>query len=203
MAAAVRIAAPSRCCHIAVPLCQFVISKVLSCSAGVPAGAMDWTPWLALSSLEHLHLHVNPAWRAPLQPAAIQEMAAAWPRLTHLHLRLSPSDNATHALQHLVQFKALQSLSLTWLGQAGPSAGAAGAGALRNRRGSSLEVAAFNLAYLPKGLKVGGAHLGYVQCFVEQGHPHWVVSLICAGICAVSVILLHAVVNQGLSLYSR
>lgn len=122
---------------------------------------MDWTPWLALSSLEHLHLHINPAWRAPLQPAAIQAMAAAWPRLTHLHLRLSPSDNATHALQHLVRFKSLRSLSLTWLGQAGPSAGAAGAGALRSRRGSSLEVAAFNLAYLPAGLKVGtGGALG-------------------------------------------
>lgn len=121
----------------------------------LPAGALDWTPWLALGSLEHLHLHINPAWRAPLQPAALEAMAAAWPHLSHLHLRLSPSDNATHALQHLVQFKALKSLSLTWLGQAGPGAGAAGAGALRSRRGSSLESAAFNLAYLPTGLQVG------------------------------------------------
>lgn len=88
-------------------------------------------------------------------PAAIEAMAAAWPNLTHLHLRLSPSDNSTHALQRLVRFKALRSLSLTWLGQAGPSAGAAGAGVLRSRRGSSLESAAVNLAYLPPGLQVG------------------------------------------------
>jgi len=117
-----------------------------------PQGLLDWTPWLALRELEHLHLHVNPAWRAPLQPAAVAAMAAAWPRLSHLHLRLSPSDNATHALQRLAGFKALKSLSLTWLGQAGPAAGAAGAAA-RGRRSSSLESAAFNLAYLPPGLQ--------------------------------------------------
>lgn len=117
-----------------------------------PQGLLDWTPWLALRQLEHLHLHINPAWRAPLQPAAVAAMAAAWPRLSHLHLRLSPSDNATHALHQLAGLKALKSLSLTWLGQAGPAAGAAGAAA-RGRRSSSLESAAFNLAYLPPGLQ--------------------------------------------------
>lgn len=119
------------------------------------AGALDWQPWLALSSLEHLHLHINPAWRAPLQPAAIAAMAAAWPKLTHLHLRLSPSDNATHALEQLAQFKQLKSLSLTWLGQAAPAG--AGHAAHRGRRSSSLESAAFNMAYLPAGLEVGSA----------------------------------------------
>jgi hypothetical protein len=112
---------------------------------------------MALSSLEHLHLHINPAWRAPLQPAALAAMAAAWPNLAHLHLRLSPSDNATHALAQLGRFTALKTLSLTWLGQAGPAAGAVGVGA-RGRR-SSLETAAFNLAHLPAGLQVGAAGL--------------------------------------------
>lgn len=116
-----------------------------------PPGVLDWQPWLALRSLEHLHLHINPAWRAPLQPAAVAAMAAAWPRLTHLHLRLSPSDNATHALQQLRQFKALKSLSLTWLGQAAAT-GTGHAGG-RLRRTSSLECAAFNLAHLPAGLE--------------------------------------------------
>jgi hypothetical protein len=114
---------------------------------------------LALRSLEHLHLHVNPAWRAALQPSAVAAMAAAWPCLTHLHLRLSPSDNATHALQQLGQFKSLKHLSLTWLGQA--AAAGAGHAVNRGRRGSSLESAAFNLAYLPEGLEVGsGLGLG-------------------------------------------
>jgi hypothetical protein len=125
----------------------------LHCTHCFVAGALDWAPWLALRSLEHLHLHVNPAWRAPLQPSAVAAMAAAWPRLTHLHLRLSPSDNHTHALQQLGQFKSLKYLSLTWLGQAASTA--AGHAINRGRRSSSLESAALNLAYLPEGLEVG------------------------------------------------
>lgn len=131
------------------------------------AGALDWTPWLALRSLEHLHLHVNPAWRAPLQPSAVAAMAAAWPRLTHLHLRLSPSDNATHALQQLGQFKSLKYLSLTWLGQA--AAAGAGHAANRGRRGSSLESAAFHLAHLPEDLEVGS---GFRRVSETTEPPH-------------------------------
>jgi hypothetical protein len=118
-----------------------------------PSVAMDWAPWLGLRELEHLHLHINPAWRAPLQPAAISAMAAAWPKLKHLHLRLSPADNATHVLTQLHAFTGLQSLSLTWLGQAGTGCGVGAGAAGRLRRSGSLEVAAFNVAYLPRGLR--------------------------------------------------
>jgi hypothetical protein len=145
-------AAPSAEDVAALAACGSLKRLHVSCKCPrAPPGVLDWQPWLALRALEHLHLHINPAWRAPLQPAAVAAMAAAWPRLTHLHLRLSPSDNSTHALQQLGQFKSLKSLSLTWLGQAAAT-GAGHAGG-RLRRSSSLETAAFNLAHLPAGLQ--------------------------------------------------
>jgi hypothetical protein len=79
-------------------------------------------------------------------------MAEAWPALTHLHLRLSPGDNATHALNQLASFQCLKSLSLTWLGQAVPAA-AAGPGGLTRRRSSSLEVPVLALQHLPSSLQ--------------------------------------------------
>lgn len=118
-----------------------------------PATKLDWAAWLSLRQLRHLHVHINPAWRAPLQPATLAAMAAAWPHLNHLHLRLSPSDNATHALDLLEAFKELRSLSLTWLGQAGPAVGSAGAGGLRRRGSGSLDGASFCLGSLPSSLE--------------------------------------------------
>lgn len=142
-------AAPTAQDVAALAACSSLKRLHLSCKCPrAPSTALDWTPWLGLSQLEHLHLHINPAWRAPLQPAMLAASAAAWPNLHHLHLRLSPSDNSTHALAQLHSFKSLKSLSLTWLGQAGPAVGSIGA-----RRRSSLDVAALNLAHLPPGLE--------------------------------------------------
>jgi hypothetical protein len=125
----------------------------LSCKCPrAPAVTLDLTPWLALRQLQHLHLHINPAWRAPLQPAMVAAMAEAWPLLTHLHLRLSPGDNATNALNQLSSFQSLKSLSLTWLGQAAPAA-VAGAGGLVRRRSGSLEVPVLALHHLPSSLQ--------------------------------------------------
>eukprot|EP00878_Enallax_costatus_P006288 GHUV01006592.1.p2 GENE.GHUV01006592.1~~GHUV01006592.1.p2 ORF type:complete len:501 (+),score=189.27 GHUV01006592.1:1221-2723(+) len=115
-----------------------------------PPSRMDWRPWLALSQLKHLHMHINPAWRDPLQPSTVAAMAEAWPLLEHLHLRLSPADNATHALNKLQNFNNLKTLSLTWLGQAAPPAGGAG---LQRRRSGSLDATVFNLGYLPASLQ--------------------------------------------------
>jgi hypothetical protein len=133
--------------------CVSLTRMHLSCKCPrAPAVRLDLTPWLALRQLQHLHLHINPAWRAPLQPAMVAAMAEAWPMLTHLHLRLSPCDNATHALNQLSSFKSLKSLSLTWLGQAAPAA-AAGAGGLARRRSGSLEVPVLALHHLPSSLQ--------------------------------------------------
>lgn len=77
-------------------------------------------------------------------------MAEAWPLLEHLHLRLSPLDNTTHALNRLQNFSNLKTLSLTWLGQAAPPAAGAG---LQRRRSGSLDAAVFNLGYLPTSVQ--------------------------------------------------
>jgi hypothetical protein len=152
-------AAPSAADVAALASCAALRRLHVSCKCPrPPAAVLDWTPWLGLRQLEHVHLHINPAWRPALQPGAVAAMAAAWPQLKHLHLRLSPSDNATHALTQLRVFTRLESLSLTWLGQAagGPAAGGGGGGGggcARARRGGSLEAASFNLAYLPRGLR--------------------------------------------------
>uniref|UniRef100_A0A383VU83 F-box domain-containing protein n=1 Tax=Tetradesmus obliquus TaxID=3088 RepID=A0A383VU83_TETOB len=125
----------------------------LSCKCPrAPAARVELAPWLALRQLQHLHLHINPAWRAPLQPATVAAMAEAWPTLSHLHLRLSPGDNATQALNQLGSFTCLKSLSLTWLGQAAPAA-AAGAGGLTRRRSGSLEVPVLAVQHLPCSLE--------------------------------------------------
>lgn len=77
-------------------------------------------------------------------------MAEAWLLLEHLHLRLSPSDNATYALNRLQDFSQLRSLSLTWLGQAAPAPARAG---LQRRRSGSLDGTVFNLGCLPLSLR--------------------------------------------------
>eukprot|EP00882_Tetradesmus_deserticola_P001710 GHRQ01001839.1.p1 GENE.GHRQ01001839.1~~GHRQ01001839.1.p1 ORF type:complete len:641 (+),score=278.24 GHRQ01001839.1:440-2362(+) len=134
--------------------CSSLVRLHLSCKCPrAPAARLDVAPWLALRQLQHLHLHINPAWRAPLQPASVAAMAEAWPALTHLHLRLSSGDNATHALNQLASFRCLKSLSLTWLGQAAPPAAAGGAGGLTRRRSGSLEVPCLALHHLPSSLQ--------------------------------------------------
>jgi hypothetical protein len=161
-------AAPGPADVAAIARCKGLRRLHLSCKCPrAPAASLDWTPWLGLRALTHLHLHINPAWRAPLQPAALGAMAAAWPGLQHLHLRLGPGDNASHALRQLPSFSALTSLSLTWLGQAGPlhtpaappaggGVGAGGAAAapslLRRRCGGSFEGCVLDLGCLPPRL---------------------------------------------------
>eukprot|EP00879_Flechtneria_rotunda_P005500 GHRR01005793.1.p1 GENE.GHRR01005793.1~~GHRR01005793.1.p1 ORF type:complete len:596 (+),score=233.50 GHRR01005793.1:1048-2835(+) len=117
-----------------------------------PATKLNLQPWLALKRLTHLHMHINPAWRAPLQPSMVAAMAAAWPDLQYLHLRLSPTDNAGHALDELTAFNCLKTLSLTWLGQTGPTAGGA-AGGLTRRRSGSMDGNVFSMACLPPALE--------------------------------------------------
>jgi hypothetical protein len=147
-------AAPSAEDVSALAACSALQRLHLTCKCPrAPASKLDWTAWLSLRELRHLHLHINPAWRAPLQPATLAAMAAAWPHLNYLHLRLSPADNATHALDQLEAFKELKSLSLTWLGQAGPAAGSPGIGGLRRRGSGSLDGASFCLGSLPCSLE--------------------------------------------------
>lgn len=84
-----------------------------------------------------------------LQPLTVAAMVEAWPHLEHLHLRLSPADNATHALDRLRGFCNLKTLSLTWLGQAAP----ASAAGLQRRRSGSMDGTMFNLGCLPACLR--------------------------------------------------
>jgi hypothetical protein len=118
-----------------------------------PPQQLDITPWAALHSLRRLHLHINPAWRAPLQPGALAALAAAWPHLEHLHLRLSAADNATHALGQLMRFTSLKSLSLQWLGQMAPEPRLCGLRRGGLRSSSSCEVPVLALGALPPGLE--------------------------------------------------
>lgn len=52
----------------------------LSCKCPrAPPIRMDWRPWLALSSLKHLHMHINPAWRDPLQVCRVLQWQCCCP----------------------------------------------------------------------------------------------------------------------------
>lgn len=113
-----------------------------------PRDKLDLVDWAPLTKLRHFHLHINPAWRRPLQPATLETLATAWPSLERLHLRLSSADNTTHALYQLRHFKSLRALSLQWLGEPAPEfrAGAFG------RRRSSIDGAVLHLGSLPARL---------------------------------------------------
>jgi hypothetical protein len=76
---------------------------------------LDLSAWQGLAHLRSFHLHINPAWRQPLTRATLAALAAAWPRLTHLHMRLNAADLTDRALGVLGSFSSLQHLSLQWL----------------------------------------------------------------------------------------
>jgi hypothetical protein len=113
-----------------------------------PSSQLDLRPWFNLQQLTHLHLHINPAWRLPLTPRDLTAMAAAWPKLERLHLRLSAADTSSHALAELWRFSKLRSLSLQWLGQLGPEPRMCGL-----RRRSSMDAYQLNMQCLPSSLE--------------------------------------------------
>lgn len=72
---------------------------------------LDISSWSALSELTHFHLHINPGWRRCFDAKVVQALAVAWPKLTHLHLRVKEGD----ALEQLGHFHNLQHVSLQYL----------------------------------------------------------------------------------------
>ncbi|KIZ03499.1 hypothetical protein MNEG_4461 [Monoraphidium neglectum] len=113
-----------------------------------PSARVDAAEALApLSRLRSLHLHINPQWRAPLRADAVAALAAAWPALERLHLRLGSADHAAHGLGQLFRFARLRELSLQWLGDDPAACGA------RGGRRASVDVPVLQLGCLPRGLE--------------------------------------------------
>lgn len=114
-----------------------------------PSARVDAAAALApLRRLRALHLHINPQWRAPLAPDAVAALAAAWPALERLHLRLGSADHAANGLGQLFRFSRLRALSLQWLGDDAPPPSPRAGG-----RRASVEAPVLQLGCMPRSLE--------------------------------------------------